>query len=101
MIDTSVGVTKYVYAYKNKTAGVFYTPFVLDDDPELTKKKIIRTVQIDNEASKNLRHLELWQLGWFVDNIGDLQANKQYMVDIDEILAQFLQVGKGDLEDGK
>lgn len=101
MIDSSVGVTKYIYAYKNKVAGVFYTPFILDDDPDLTFKKLIRTVQIDNKAAENLKHLELYQLGWFLDNNGDLQANKQFLLDIDEVIAQFLHVDKGDLEDVK
>lgn len=98
MIEKDVGVTKYIYAYKNKVAGVYYVPFVLDDNPDLATKKLIRTIQIDNEASKNLRHLELWLLGSMEDNVGDLVPVKQYLLDIDEVLAQFLEVGKDEIK---
>lgn len=98
MIDKDLGVIKYIYAYKNKVAGVFYQPFVMDDDPALAVKKLVRSVQIDNEASKNLRHLELWLLGQFEDNKGDIEAKKEYLLDIDEVIAQFLQVGKEDIK---
>lgn len=88
-----VSVTKYIYCYKNKKAGVFYVPFVLDDDPELTEKKLIRTVDIDPEAAKNLRHLELYLLGTMTDTTGDIVPNKQFIIDIDDVLADIKAAG--------
>ena len=92
-MKVDVSVTKYIYCYKNKKAGVFYVPFVLDDDPELTEKKMIRTVTIDSEAAKNLRHLELYLLGTMTDTDGVIVPKKDFILDIDEVLVAILAAG--------
>lgn len=86
--DVHQGITKYIYAYRNKVAGIFYQPFILDDNVKLTYDKLVRTVQLDNSASKNLRHLELWILGTYLDNEGVINPDKQFICDIDDILAR-------------
>ena len=77
---------KFVYAYKNKKAGVFYVPFVADDEPDKFTAKLQRTCKIDDEASKNLAHLQLYCLGTYDDLTGNINPNIMLLADIDDML---------------
>ena len=82
------GMKKYLYSYRNKVASVFYPPFVKDEHQEIVVAQLKRTVAIDNEAAKNLRHLELYIVGIFDDVKGDIEPCCNYLIDIDDLLVK-------------
>ena len=77
---------KYIYAYKNKKAAVFYVPFVADDEPDKFSAKLQRTCKIDDEASKNLVHLQLYCLGTYDDLTGQIINDVVLLADVDDLL---------------
>lgn len=81
-----------VFSYYNKLIQAFDTKFQLDDHED---SKVVFNVSRAVNARlalhkyEDLRYLSFYKLGYFDDETGCFEADKQLLLDLDTVIAQF------------
>lgn len=81
-----------VYSYFNKLINAFDTKFQLDDHED---EKVVFNVQRAVTARlilgtyQDLRYLAFYKLGTFDDETGEFEADKQLLLDLDNVIASY------------
>ena len=77
---------KYIYTYKNRKLGIFQDAFTTRDEPEKMKELVTRAVQSGAYSENDhIEELSLWLLGSYEDEKGEIEANQECLLDLDEI----------------